>query len=165
MDQAIYCYKKAIACDHDDIDAIWDHAYLLRETGQHAKVSQSLATSLSSSLPLSPFRLASAHHQPPFTAFCSNFLQGHRRLPNHPQTNPQRPRHHPRNVQLLRRSSPPPPRPTSHPLRPPQTTTRLPRPHLFSPSIPRHPLPHLPPRRPLRHPHRDRAVGESHHGV
>lgn len=38
MEQAIYCYRKAIACNHDDIDAIWDHAYLLRETGQHAKV-------------------------------------------------------------------------------------------------------------------------------
>ncbi|KAL7416696.1 hypothetical protein BDY24DRAFT_377956 [Mrakia frigida] len=46
MDQAIYCYKKAVACDHDDIDAIWDHAYLLRETGQHAKAIEGFQTIL-----------------------------------------------------------------------------------------------------------------------
>lgn len=38
MQQAIYCYQKAIRVAPHDVDAMWDHAYLLRETGDHAKV-------------------------------------------------------------------------------------------------------------------------------
>jgi general transcription factor 3C polypeptide 3 (transcription factor C subunit 4) len=38
MQQAIHCYQGAISADPDDVDAIWDRAYLLRETGNHVKV-------------------------------------------------------------------------------------------------------------------------------
>lgn len=38
MQQAINCYQGAISADPDDVDAIWDRAYLLRETGNHIKV-------------------------------------------------------------------------------------------------------------------------------
>lgn len=38
MQQAIYCYRKAIAMNPTDIDAIWDRAYLLKETGDNKRV-------------------------------------------------------------------------------------------------------------------------------
>jgi hypothetical protein len=36
--QAIYCFSKAIRCDHNDVDAIWDRSILYSEIGEFKKV-------------------------------------------------------------------------------------------------------------------------------
>lgn len=36
--QAIYCFSKAIRCDHHDEDAIWDRSILYAEIGEYKKV-------------------------------------------------------------------------------------------------------------------------------
>jgi len=36
--QAIYCFSKAIRCDHNDVDAIWDRSFLYSEIGEFKKV-------------------------------------------------------------------------------------------------------------------------------
>lgn len=39
LEQAAYCYGEAIRCDRTDVEAIWDRASLLRETGKTRQAS------------------------------------------------------------------------------------------------------------------------------
>jgi len=39
MEEAIYCYTKAIHTDNKDFDAVWDRSYLYYEQGNYKKVT------------------------------------------------------------------------------------------------------------------------------
>lgn len=41
LQQAAYCYRKVIVIDPQDVDALWDRSYLLREMGEVRNVHSS----------------------------------------------------------------------------------------------------------------------------
>ncbi|KAG8952110.1 transcription factor TFIIIC subunit tfc4 [Tulasnella sp. 424] len=72
MQQALYCFRKAVSLDPRDVDAIWDRSVMLRETGQ----LRAAMTGFLSILKVAPYHMGVLLQLGPIFSLLSEFHRG-----------------------------------------------------------------------------------------